>query len=565
MRGNRKRSGRTIRTASLLMSFALVGAACGGGDDAIEVVGSDPTTPPATEATDGGATDGATDGAEPTDAATEAPTEAPTEAAGGITSFQDAQPAVIQIVAQGSFRDPETGSTFTGAGSGSGFIISADGIAVTNNHVVTGAATLEVYIGGDTSKSYNATVLGTSECNDLAVIDITEDAPLPFLPWFDQPIEAGQDVYAAGFPLGDPQYTLTSGIVSKAKAGGDLTGTSSIDHTIEHDAAIQPGNSGGPLLSPEGQVVGINYAGGAQATTTEQFFAIASDLAQPVVERLKTGDFESIGINGQGIFDEATGIAGVWVAGTKPGSPASSVGLLPGDIITSMNGLPVAQDGTFRDYCDVIRTAGSGAIAIEVLRFDTSEVYRGEIGGAPLALSFSFANAVDEEVDMAEGDTGGGATSYSGYQQITDDTGQLVVEVPNEWTDITTTPFQFDDGSTAPQIVASTNIAAYNAAFDDPGMTFVLFDPVADLDETLGFFEQSSSCTDLGIQDYSDALYTGRFQIWDACAGTDNAYIVLAAVPADNSYTAIITVQVTSEADLEALDQIFATFVAAPA
>jgi serine protease Do len=559
VRGNRRRSG-AIRIATLITSLAILGAACGGGDDDIEVVGTDPTTPPAT---DGG------DDAAPTEEATEAteaPTEATEEAAGGITTFQDAQPAIIQIVSQGSFRDPETGSTFTGAGSGSGFIISADGIAVTNNHVVTGAATLEVFIGGDTSRSYNATVLGTSECNDLAVIDIAEDGPLPFLEWFNSPINAGQEVYAAGFPLGDPQYTLTNGIVSKAQAGGDLTGTSSIDHTIEHDANIQPGNSGGPLLSPEGQVVGVNYAGGAAVTTTAQFYAIASDLAQPVVERLRSGDFETIGINGQGIFDEATGIAGVWVAGVKPGSPAASVGLLPGDIITSMNGLPVAQDGTFRDYCDVIRTAGSGAIAVEVLRFDTSEVYRGEINGAPLTLSFSFANAVEEEVDMADpGSDPGAAATYTGYQEVTDDTGQIRVEVPNEWTDITTSPFQFDDGTTAPQIVASTDIATYNSTFDVPGMSFVLFDPVDDLDELLGFFEQSASCTDLGIQDYSDALYTGRFQIWDACAGTDNAFIVLAAVPADNSFTAIITVQVTSEADLEALDQIFATFVASPA
>jgi serine protease Do len=563
--GNRSSTRRRVRAASLLITLALVGAACGGGSDDIEIVGGEPTTPPATEATDGGGDTGGDETA-PTEAptgATEAPTEAP--ATGAITSFQDAQPAVIQVIAAGSFRDPETGSTFTGAGSGSGFIISADGIAVTNNHVVAGAATLEVFIGGDTAKSYNATVLGTSECNDLAVIDIAEEAPLPFLEWFADPISAGQDVYAAGFPLGDPQYTLTSGIVSKAQAAGDITGTSSIDRTIEHDANIQPGNSGGPLLSPDGRVVAVNYAGGAVATTTAQFYAIASDLAQPVVERLRSGDFESIGINGQGVFDEATGIAGVWVSAVDAGSPASAVGLLPGDIITSMNGLPVAQDGTFRDYCDVIRTAGTGAIAIEVLRFDSSEVYRGEINGAPLTLSFSFANAVEEEVDMAEPGTGGGAATYSGYQEVTDDSGQIRVQVPNEWTDINTAAFTFDDGTTAPQIAAATDIDAFNTGFDVPGMNFLLFDPVDSVDDVLAVFEQSSSCTDLGIQDYSDALYTGKFQIWDACGGTANAYVVLAAVPADNSFTAIITVNITSEADLEALDQIFSSFVAAPA
>src|SRR5690606_34332944 len=186
-------------------------------------------------------------------------------------------------------------------------------LVVTNNHVVAGAATLEVFIGGDTTRSYNATILGVSECNDLAVIDVRASDPLPYLEWYEEEIVPGIDVYAAGFPLGDPQFTLTRGIVSKARADGDITGTSSIDHTIEHDANLQPGNSGGPLVSTDGKVVGVNYAGGAVATTTAQFFAIAAELAKPVVERLKKGDYESLGINGWAVLDEDTGISGVWV------------------------------------------------------------------------------------------------------------------------------------------------------------------------------------------------------------------------------------------------------------
>ena len=105
---------------------------------------------------------------------TSAPTT--TEAA-GISSYKDVQPAVIQIEARGTFRDPEVGYA-NGSGRGSGFIISPDGLAVTNNHVVTGAATLEIFIGGDTTHSYNATVLGVSECNDLALIKINDPDPL---------------------------------------------------------------------------------------------------------------------------------------------------------------------------------------------------------------------------------------------------------------------------------------------------------------------------------------------------------------------------------------------------
>ena len=152
---------------------------------------------------------------------------------------------------------------------------------------------------------------------------------MPHLDWYDGDIEAGLDVYAAGYPLGDPEFTLTRGIIAKAKAGGDLTGTSSIDHTVEHDANIQPGNSGGPLVDTEGKVVAINYAGGAPVTTTEQFYGIASDLAQPVVEQLQDGDFESLGINGWAVYDDDAGISGIWVAGVGAGSPAAEAGISP--------------------------------------------------------------------------------------------------------------------------------------------------------------------------------------------------------------------------------------------
>ncbi len=305
---------RTRRRLLPLLALPLVvaAAACGGGDD-------DDAAPTTTAAAV----------AETKPVSTEAPattapatTEAPaTTVAEGITSYDAVQPAVVQIIARGTFRDPEIGFS-DGSGAGSGFVISPDGLAVTNNHVVAGAATLEVYVGGELDESYNATILGVSECNDLALIDINGPDDMPYLQWYDGDITPGLDVYAAGYPLGDPEFTLTRGIIAKAEAGGDLTGTSSIDHTVEHDAAIQPGNSGGPLVNEAGQVVAINYAGGAQATTTEQFFGIASDLAQPVVDRLRDGSFESLGINGWAVYDEAGGISGIWVAGVAPGSPA---------------------------------------------------------------------------------------------------------------------------------------------------------------------------------------------------------------------------------------------------
>ena len=539
---------RMTRRALPLLALPLVVAAAACGSDAdsattttaasqVPVTTVAATTPPTTPTTDA-----------PTPS-----TEAPST---GINSYGDVQPAVVQIVAKGTFRDPEIGYA-DGSGLGSGFLISDDGVVVTNNHVVAGAATLEVYVGGELDKSYNAKVLGVSECNDLAVIKLATTDEMPHLDWFDGDIEAGLDVYAAGYPLGDPEFTLTKGIIAKAKAGGDLTGTSSIDHTVEHDANIQPGNSGGPLVDSEGKVVAINYAGGARVTTTEQFYAIAADLAQPVVEQLEHGNFESLGINGWAVTDEESGIAGIWVAGVGAGSPAAEAGLQPGDIVTSMNGLPVGTDGTFKDYCDVIRTAGEGApIAVEVLRFDTSEVLKGEINGdQPIQLAFSFAEEVGDEV----GDDSGAAAPAYDYESVTDDTNQIHVAVPTAWTDRTTAPFD-KDGVQVPYIAASTDMDGFINGFTAPGVLFAKLPATTDLNAELATYGFPGVCTDGGITDYSDPVFTGKYQVWQDCDGTTNDVVTLVAVPADASYLAVIQAQIATDADLDALQHAFDSF-----
>ena len=206
----------------VLIGLMLVTAACGGG-------AATPTAQPAapTEAP-----------AKPTEppAATAAPVEptaapqAQEPASGAIGTIGDAQDAIIQIESVGSFIDPQVGQIYNGAGRGSGFIIDPSGLAVTNNHVVTGSALLKVWVGGDQSKTLNARVLGVSECSDLAVIDIEGDG-FPYLDWYDGPIDVGKEIYVAGFPLGDPEYSLTKGIISKAKADGE-TSWASVDSVI---------------------------------------------------------------------------------------------------------------------------------------------------------------------------------------------------------------------------------------------------------------------------------------------------------------------------------------------
>ena len=304
----------------------------------------------------------------------------PTNTSNIVSSLRDVQRATIQIQAEGSFVDQELGQQLNRRGRGSGLIIDESGIAVTNNHVVTGAAILQVWIGGE-SNPRNARILGASECSDLAVIDIEGDG-YPVFEWFDGEIFAGLDVFAAGFPLGDPEFTLTRGIVSKIRTRGE-TNWASVDSVIEHDATINPGNSGGPLVTMEGKVVGVNYAG---RNDTSQFFAISRDEALKVINQLRAGqDINSIGVNGTAVRNQEQSISGIWVASVKSGSPASNVGIKGGDIITKLEGLVLATDGTMADYCDVLRTHHpEDVLSIEVLRFATGEVLEGKLNSYKL-------------------------------------------------------------------------------------------------------------------------------------------------------------------------------------
>ena len=179
-------------------------------------------------------------GAETQEAET-APREQPAPAtpAGLVTTLADVQTAVVRIVAEGSFRDPEFGEVLNSAGSGTGFIIDRQGLAVTNNHVVTGAALLRVYVGGS-ADPVNARVLGVSECSDLALIDLSGE-DYPYVAWYEGTPQTGLDVFAAGYPLGDPEFTLTRGIISKADADGESE-WASVDAVLEHDARLNPGN-----------------------------------------------------------------------------------------------------------------------------------------------------------------------------------------------------------------------------------------------------------------------------------------------------------------------------------
>ncbi len=344
---------------------------------------------------------------EPARPATEAAaTTAPEKQGGSINSVDNVKDATIQIEAQGTFEDPQFGLQVNSAGRGSGFIIDPSGIAVTNNHVVAGAALVKVWVGGETSPR-NAKVLGLSECSDLAVIQIEDGGDYPALSWFQDEVKPGLEVYAAGFPLGEPEYNLTKGIVSKASANGD-TDWASVKHVLGHDATINPGNSGGPLVSANGEVVGVNYSGRQDAN---QYFAIGSDIAVPVIDELKTGkDVDSIGVNGTAVLSEDGSLSGIWVASVKSGSPADKAGIKAGDIIYQLEGLVLATDGTMKDYCDVIRShSETDTLGVTVIRYATGELLEGQLNGRQLEVTGNFDTS-----------GGGGNTSSGGTGEAQD-------------------------------------------------------------------------------------------------------------------------------------------------
>jgi S1-C subfamily serine protease len=300
-----------------------------------------------------------------------------------VNKLNDVHKAVIQIEAQGTFLDPQFGLEVNAAGRGSGFIIDPSGIAVTNNHVVTGAALVKVWIDGE-KEPRNAKVLGYSECNDLAVIKI-DGSNFSYLNWYDDDVSTGLEIYLAGFPLGEPEFSLTKGIISKERTTGNTSWTAVTGGVLAHDATSNPGNSGGPLVDNKGRVVGINFAGHPD---TNQYFAISAATAKPIVNKLIGGEnFESIGINGTIVSSDDNSISGVWVSSVASGSAADKAGLKPGDIILQVEGLVVGKDGTMNDYCSVIRTHDANTtLSIKVLRWETKEVLEGQLNGRPLKV-----------------------------------------------------------------------------------------------------------------------------------------------------------------------------------
>jgi serine protease Do len=238
-------------------------------------------------------------------------------------------------------------------GGGTGFVVSADGLILTNNHVVEGADKVTVELPD--RRVFEASVVGTDPNTDVAVVRIKAAGLKPVVFGNSDEARVGEWVLAIGNPLGNAlTFTVTSGIISATGRG--LIGLpnrsqGSIQDFIQTDAAINPGNSGGPLINVRGEVIGINSAIASETGLNAGYgFAIPINLARNVMDQLITiGHVEraalGITIRDAGPNDAAyVGLAeirGVKVEQFSANSPAEAAGIRPGDIIISVDGKPV--------------------------------------------------------------------------------------------------------------------------------------------------------------------------------------------------------------------------------
>ena len=257
-------------------------------------------------------------------------------------------PSVVQVNVKGASE----------SGSGTGIIISSDGEILTNNHVVAPAAE-----GGSVTVAFSdgtnaeAEIVGRDPVTDVAVIKAEGQSDLqPASLGSSDDLKVGQDVVAIGSPFG-LESTVTTGIVSAlnrpvTSSDGTGSGTPTVFPAVQTDAAINPGNSGGPLVDLDGNVIGINSAiragnSGGQAGSIGLGFAIPVDLAKNISQQILAGEqveHAQIGVTVRPAVsgDEITGI-GAEINEVSEGSAGAEAGLQQGDIITAVNGNPVAS------------------------------------------------------------------------------------------------------------------------------------------------------------------------------------------------------------------------------
>jgi len=283
------------------------------------------------------------------------------------------------------FRDqlPKTPREFRQQGAGSGFVISKDGLIVTNNHVVEGAKELIVTLAN--KEEYPAKVLGRDPKTDIALVKIEPKESLTAVSLGDSDrLRVGDWVVAVGNPFG-LSNTVTAGIVSAKKR---VIGAGPYDDFIQTDAPINPGNSGGPLFNLKGEVVGINTA--IVPNGQGIGFAVAVNLAKNLLPQLEAkGEVTRgyLGVNVQAITPELAkslnlrDAKGALVADVMKGGPAEAAGIKQGDVIVGFDGKDVPDVGSLPPI--VAATPVDKAVSVKIIRNGAEETLSAKVARLP--------------------------------------------------------------------------------------------------------------------------------------------------------------------------------------
>jgi len=360
----------------------------------------------------------------------------PYDARRGVFTFAaglDASlPAVVQVTTLGQSRGPRSEGEPKPAQGGSGVIIdAANGIIVTNNHVIENGQKFTVdLIDG---RLFDAVLIGADKATDIAVLKI-EGTGLSQVQTVDSDtLRTGDLAFAVGYPLGLDQ-TLTMGVISGLNRSGM---GDAIEDYIQTDAAVNSGNSGGPLLDSRGRLIGINTAilsGGMGGGNDGIAFAVPTRIMMFVVDQLRASGEVKRGRIGAAVGSLTAErardmglsiVRGAVVYDAEPGSPAERAGLRPGDVITRLQNRPVANAGSVQATVGIARPGASlpvvylrgGREATASLTVASADPATVRIGlNAAMARGLTFRNAADgtgAQITVVEG---GSVAAAAGLQ-----------------------------------------------------------------------------------------------------------------------------------------------------
>jgi serine protease Do len=308
-------------------------------------------------------------------------------------AVQKVGPSVVTVVGTIPGQMTIRGMSASGTVSGSGVFISSQGYILTNNHVVSGTqGDLTIVLSDGTQET--AKIVGADQYSDIAVLKTTGKVPAVATLGNSDVLNPGETVIAIGSPLGDFKNTVTVGVVSATGRSIDSGNGYSIDNLIQTDAAINQGNSGGPLVNLAGQVIAINTlivrSSGSGTVAEGLGFAIPINTASTIAQELiQNGSITHpyLGVSFQAVSPDIANAYnlpaqwGAYVTDVGANSPASKAGLQQGDIITSIGG--VALDAT-HDYINVLYNFKPGdQVALEYNRNGKTVQVQVTLGTSP--------------------------------------------------------------------------------------------------------------------------------------------------------------------------------------